>query len=127
VQEILWVGVGGFAGAVLRYLTNGFVQRWTSNSRLPHGTMAVNIIGCLAIGLLSHLADARGILNTQLRWLVFMGFLGAFTTFSTFGNETLSLFQHARNGIALLNIGAHLLLGLAAVWGGQALARLIWG
>ena len=127
MQEILWVGVGGFAGAVLRYLTNGMVQRWTANSRLPHGTMAVNIIGCLVIGLLSHLADTRGILNTQLRLLILIGFLGAFTTFSTFGDETLSLFQDAKGGVALLNIGAHLLLGLVAVWGGQGLARVIWG
>jgi CrcB protein len=127
VQEILWVGLGGFAGAVLRYVTNGVVQRWTSNSRLPHGTMAVNIIGCLVIGLLSHLVDTRSILNTQLRLLILIGFLGAFTTFSTFSNETLGLFQQANGGIALLNVGAHLLLGLVAVWGGQGLARLIWG
>lgn len=94
---------------------------------LPHGTVAVNIIGCLVIGLLSHLADTRGILNTQLRLLILIGFLGAFTTFSTFGNETPSLSQDARSGMALLNIGAHLLLGLVAVWGGQGLARVIWG
>ena len=105
MQEILWVGIGGFAGAILRYLTNGVVQRWTANSRLPHGTMAVNIIGCHVIGLLPLLADTRGILNTQLRLLILIGFLGAFTTFSTFGNGTLSLFQDAKSGMALLNIG----------------------
>ena len=126
MQKILWVGLGGFAGAVLRYLTNGVVQRWTSNSRLPHGTMAVNIIGCLVIGLLSYLGDTHSILNTHLRLLILIGFLGAFTTFSTFGNETLGLFQDANSGMAILNIGAHVLLGLVAVWGGQTLARLIW-
>jgi CrcB protein len=126
LQKILWVGIGGFTGAILRYLTNEAIQQWAANHRFPHGTLAVNLIGCAVFGLLSYLADTHNVFNTELRLLIFMGLLGAFTTFSTFSNETLSLIREARGDAAMANIGSHLVLGLVAVWGGRIVARVIW-
>jgi CrcB protein len=77
VQKILWVGIGGFAGAVLRYLACGHVQKWAEDSRFPYGTIVVNLVGCLIIGLLSWLADTRGIFTAEMRSFVFIGLLGA--------------------------------------------------
>lgn len=126
MQKILWVGIGGFAGAVLRYLACGHVQKWTENHHFPYGTIVVNMVGCLIIGLLSWLADARDFFTAEMRLFVFIGLLGAFTTFSTFSNETVSLIQNAKGDMAIVNIGTHLVLGLIAVWGGRVLGRLIW-
>jgi CrcB protein len=126
VQKILWIGIGGFAGAILRYLACGHVQKWTANSHFPYGTIVVNLVGCLIIGLLSWLADTRDIFTVEMRSFVFIGLLGAFTTFSTFSNETLGLIQDAKGDMAIVNIGTHLVLGLTAVWGGRVLGRLIW-
>jgi CrcB protein len=83
-------------------------------------------LGCLAIGFLSQLADARGVFTPETRALVFVGVLGGFTTFSTFSNESLNLLRGNEVFPALANIAAHLLLGLGAVWLGRALAFWIW-
>lgn len=125
MKNVMWIGLGGFAGAVLRYAIAGWVQRWGGDGRLPYGTLVVNVIGCLIIGLLSHLAESRQVLP-DLRGFVFVGLLGAFTTFPTFGSETLELWQEGRGLLAVANAALNLGLGLAAVWGGRRLAGLIW-
>lgn len=119
------VGIGGFIGAILRYVTSDFVQRMAGPSGFPYGTLAVNALGCLVIGLLAGVADARGIFNPQSRALVFVGVLGAFTTFSTFSYETSALWQDGQTLPALLNIGGQIALGLTAVWVGSWLAKLV--
>lgn len=126
MPNILFVGLGGFIGASLRYWLGGLVQDWSGSVTFPYGTLAVNLIGCLVIGLLSQVAEARGVFTSQTRLLVFTGVLGGFTTFSTFGNETYNFLQDGENQLALLNVAVHIVLGLAAVWCGRALAHLIW-
>lgn len=126
MPNILFVGLGGFIGASLRYWLGGLVQDWSGSVTFPYGTLAVNLIGCLVIGLLSQVAEARGVFTSQTRLLVFTGVLGGFTTFSTFGNETYNFLQDGENQLALLNVMVHIVLGLAAVWCGRALAHLIW-
>ena len=126
MDRILLVGMGGFLGALLRYWIGGAVQNWSRSVQFPYGTLAVNLIGCLTIGLLSYLADTRGVLSTEARSFLMIGLLGAFTTFSTFSNETINLLRDGENVLSLLNIGAHTLFGLAAVWLGRSLAHLIW-
>lgn len=106
---------------------SGFVQDWAKNILFPLGTLAVNLTGCFAIGLLFELVEARGLFTAEARAFVFIGVLGGFTTFSTFGNETINLWRDGENSYALINIAAHVLVGLAAVWGGRALAHTIWG
>jgi CrcB protein len=126
LSNVIWVGLGGFIGSVLRYLASGYVQQLTSSVEFPYGTLAVNLAGCLTIGFLSQLADAQGIFSSESRAFVFVGILGGFTTFSTFGNETMNFLRNGETGPALANVAAHLLLGLGAVWLGRVLAHALW-
>ncbi len=124
--KIFLVGVGGFAGSVLRYLFSGYVQQWMQSAAFPFGTMAVNLVGCLVIGFLSQLADSRGVFTDETRALVFVGVLGGFTTFSTFANESMNFFRDGQNLSAIANVGIQVVLGLGAVWLGRAIAYWIW-
>src|SRR5690349_4291321 len=126
VSKLLVVGLGGFIGSVLRYLVSGYVQQIAKSIAFPYGTLAVNVIGCFIIGFLSYLAEAHGVFTAESRAFVFIGILGGFTTFSTFGNETMNFLRAGENFPALINIGAHLWLGLGAVWLGRNAAYFIW-
>lgn len=126
MNNILLVGIGGFIGSVLRYLASGYVQTLTKSFEFPYGTLAVNLIGCFIIGFLAELADARSVFSSESRAFVFVGILGGFTTFSSFGNETMNLMRDGEMTPALANIGAHIVLGLSAVWLGRTVAHLIW-
>jgi CrcB protein len=118
--------LGGFAGAVLRYLASGWVQSASGSPSFPWGTLAVNVIGCFLIGVLAYLADTRGILHPQARLFVIVGVLGGFTTFSAFGNETMNLIRDGENFLAAANAIGGVLLCLAAVWVGRFVAVAIW-
>jgi CrcB protein len=83
-------------------------------------------VGCFIIGFLSQLAESRGVLTAEMRALIIPRFLGGLTTFSTFSNETLNLFRDSESLLAYVNIAAHLVLGLGAVWLGNAVAFAIW-
>jgi CrcB protein len=126
MRNTILVGVGGFVGSILRYLISGYVQQLTKSAVFPYGTLFVNIAGCLVIGFLSQLADARGVFTAESRVLIFIGILGGFTTFSAFGNETMNLLREGENVPALLNIGVHVVFSISAVWAGRLLAYLIW-
>lgn len=126
MDRILLVGLGGFVGSILRYLVSGYVQDWTGSASFPFGTLAVNVLGCLIIGSLTQLGEARGLLTPETRALVVIGVLGGFTTFSSFGNETLALARDGENLYALANIAANVLVGLGAVWLGRTLVLLVW-
>jgi CrcB protein len=102
------------------------VQSYSGSISFPYGTLVVNLAGCFIIGFLSYLADARGVFDADARAFVFVGILGGFTTFSTFGNETMNLFRDGENGFALLNVGLSVVVGLVLVWLGRSLAYLIW-
>ena len=120
------IGAGGFAGAVLRFLLSSWVQTRSGSIVFPFGTLSVNLVGCLLIGFLSALAENRSMFSAEMRGFLIIGGLGAFTTFSTFGNETLNLLRAGRLELALLNVGAQTALGVALVWLGRVLAGL-WG
>lgn len=120
------IGAGGFIGAIFRYLISGWVQNWSRSLDFPYGTLAVNLLGCFVIGLLSYWGEQHNLFSPNARLFVFIGLLGAFTTFSTFGNETLNLLRARNELLVLLNVGAHILLGLLAVWLGRVLAAFLW-
>ncbi|HEX4951778.1 MAG TPA: fluoride efflux transporter CrcB [Thermoanaerobaculia bacterium] len=123
MRSALLVGLGGFAGSVCRYWLGGAVHRF-AGAAFPWGTLAVNLLGCFVIGWLAGLAELRGVLSAELRLLLLVGFLGGFTTFSSFGWETFSLLRGGELWKAGANAGLHLVTGLLAVWLGHGLARL---
>lgn len=127
MTNLLLVGIGGFIGSILRYLASGWVQQISRSVEFPYGTLAVNLVGCFIIGVLAQLADARGMFTGETRAFVFIGVLGGFTTFSSFGNETLNLLRDGETLPALANASAHVVLGLGAVWLGRAVAHAMWG
>ncbi|MDZ4658176.1 MAG: fluoride efflux transporter CrcB [Bythopirellula sp.] len=123
MSKVLAIAVGGALGAVCRHLVNQGCSQWLA-VHAAWGTFAVNIVGCFLLGLLIPLgtgADARWSEVTQSALTV--GFLGALTTFSTFGWETHQLFQETQHGMALLNMAASMLIGLVAVSVGLALGK----
>lgn len=126
MSKILLIGLGGGLGAIARYWLSAYVQQATHTATFPIGTLVVNTLGCFIIGLLSYLADVRGMFTPEMRMLTFTGFLGGFTTFSTFGNETLALVRDGQHGYVFANVSLHIVLGLGAVWAGRAFAALIW-
>ena len=125
-MNILLVAVGGAVGSVSRYLLGAWVQSSSKSIDFPFGTLTVNLIGCFVIGFLSQLAEARGVFTSETRALVFVGVLGGFTTFSSFGNDTINLLRDGETFNALANVGANVILGLLLVWLGRTVAFWIW-
>lgn len=119
-MHYLYIGLGGFAGAILRYWIGGMVQPASPHAAFPLGTLVVNILGCFAIGIVAGIADARGALHPHARVFLTIGLLGGFTTFSAFANETLDGFRGGVPVLALANIVLSVGLGLLAVWAGRA-------
>lgn len=113
-------------GSVLRYLLGTWIQSVSKSIDFPFGTLTVNLIGCFVIGFLSQLAEARGAFTSESRALVFVGILGGFTTFSSFGNDTINLLRDGETFNALANVGANVILGLSLVWLGRTVAFWIW-
>lgn len=112
----LWVGLGGFFGAISRYALSGFINRQFQGSWFPYGTMACNILGCLIIGLLAGLAESRSIFTPHTRLLIFVGILGGFTTFSSFGLETIYLLREHLYFSAFLNVVVSVVAGFFLVY-----------
>lgn len=126
MNNALLIGAGGFIGSVFRYWLSSYVQQLSKSVSFPYGTLAVNLLGCLVIGVLAQLADSRGVFTPEARAFVFIGILGGFTTFSSFGNETINLFRGSENLEGIANVTAHIVLGLGAVWLGRVIAALLW-
>ncbi len=118
------VGSGGFIGALARYGLSGLVHRQVPFATFPYGTMAVNLLGCCAIGVIAGLAESRQLFGPEFRTFPLIGVLGGFTTFSTFGYETFAMLRDAEYLRVGANVGVHVVLGLALVWLGYALTTL---
>jgi len=126
IYSILFVALGGALGSVLRYLLGTWTQTISKSIDFPYGTLAVNLIGCFVIGFLAQLAEARGAFTPESRAFTFVGILGGFTTFSSFGNETINLLRDGETWNALANVGANVIFGLTLVWLGRTIAFWIW-
>ena len=123
--KILLVGAGGFLGAVLRYLTGAAIHYMLPNAAYPFGTLTVNIIGCLVIGLLVGLNETLPFLTPELSFFMLIGVLGGFTTFSSFGYETFHFAQKGHFNMVFSHISLNVVLGLGSVWLGAFLSRFI--
>ncbi|MGH7803719.1 MAG: fluoride efflux transporter CrcB [Candidatus Binatia bacterium] len=117
MSDLGWIGAGGCLGSIARFSVGAFVQSSLGGERFPYGTLAVNVVGCLAIGILAERLESR---DARAFWVI--GFLGGFTTFSAFGNETLELARGAEPWLAAVYVGASVVLGLAAVLLGRTIA-----
>lgn len=126
MRNLLIIGLGGFCGAVLRYLISGGVQKWSQSVDFPYGTLAVNLIGCLIIGMLTRLDEMHSLLSPEMRFFILIGLLGAFTTYSTFGNEAMNLINDRRFNLAIVYMATHLVLGLGAVMLGRLTTYYFW-
>ena len=116
MTNILLVGIGGFIGSVARYKVGGWLLHLTVQEKFPYSTFAVNVVGCLIVGVLAGLAERYELFGPGARLFLFTGLLGGFTTFSAFGLETMFLLRRGEPWVAALYVVASVLLGLVAVW-----------
>lgn len=124
---LILIAALGAAGALSRYGLSSFTQSRLAASWpvFPYGTLVVNVLGCFLLGFVVHYGQHSSRLPEEWRLGITWGLLGALTTFSTFGMDTVAAFEHGRTTAALLNIGLSVVLGLAAVWAGLGVARLM--
>lgn len=123
-MDLVLVGLGGFLGAIARRV----VDLWVSDragSAFPFGTLVINVSGAFLLGLLFAWAVERDVLPREIRGPVMIGFIGAYTTFSTWMLESMRLFEDGAWQLALLNLGGSVVLGVIAVTGGLAVGRLL--
>ena len=129
MKALLLVGLGGFLGAVARWQLGGWIDRLGTSGdsegavKFPLGIFVVNGIGCLMIGLLFGWFTSRDGFSDSWRMFAAVGFLGAFTTFSTFSHNTLTLFHDGQANLAFANILGSVVVGMLAVWAGYSIAK----
>lgn len=123
-MPLLLIAAGGAAGAVSRYLVDAFVSERFGGA-LPIGTLVVNLSGSFALGLLFALAIERAVLPAEIRGPVMIGFIGAYTTFSTLTLETWRLVEDGALLLGLANLAGSMMLGVVAVVAGLVIGRAI--
>src|SRR5437016_551889 len=119
----LLIAIGGALGSIARYGTGSLLLRLTERTLFPWGTLAVNLLGCLIIGYLNGLLDDR-LIRPELRFLLVIGFLGGYTTFSTFGWETAAFLRDRQYLPAAAYFLANNVVGVLLVVVGYALSRM---
>lgn len=134
LKDFLIVGAGSFAGGGMRLLVSRLVDSRVAEAMartslpaacsIPAGTLAVNVLGCMAIGFLSGLPSGSGLLSPQMKAFLTTGFCGGFTTFSTFINENSAMMRADNFGGIAIYTAASLALGFIALWAGHCAARM---
>jgi len=122
--EIGVIAAGGALGAVMRFWVSSAVYAWLGRG-FPWGTLSVNLLGSFIIGLAFVMLTERLMVGSEIRAFIMIGFLGAFTTFSSFSLETLALMQEGLLLKAAMNILISVVLCIIATWSGMLLARLL--
>lgn len=123
----LFIFLGAGLGGVLRFALSSFVGVAVNGSAFPFGTFVVNMIGCLTIGYLAQIAETHSFLQGDGRLFVFVGLLGGFTTFSSYGLETYQLIRDGEIALAIANAVGQVVLGLTLVWLGFLAAKTLHG
>ena len=124
VQKLFWLAVAGALGTLTRYGLAGAVQR-AFDGKFPWGTVSVNLVGCFLAGTFWSLAESRLSISGQMRAVVLMGFMGAFTTFSAFTLETGQLLRDAQWSWALGNVALQNVCGIILFFVGLAIGRFV--
>jgi CrcB protein len=122
ILPVALIAAGGAIGSVARYLLSTFVLR-VSGSLFPFGTFAVNLLGCIAFGLIAGAADQRVPLGSAPRAFLLVGVLGGFTTFSSYAFESFWLLRDGHIAAASLNVVGQVVAGMLGVWMGFSLGR----
>lgn len=123
-SKLVLIAAAGTVGTLSRYWLSGLVHRMFG-SDFAYGTLAVNAIGCLLFGLVWALAEERMAIPVLARTVILVGFMGAFTTFSTFAFETMNYVRDSQYMLAFLNVAANCVLGFAAIVSGVWIARAL--
>jgi fluoride exporter len=124
MQKTIFIAVAGLVGTLSRYWLSGVVARQYGET-FPWGTMAVNLVGCFLAGVVFYVTEERFLLSPTLRAALLIGFLGGFTTFSSYGLQTFTLLRDSQFGLATLNIAASNVLGLLMVWTGYVVSKAL--
>ena len=122
IQRLGLIGFAGLVGTLCRYGLSGFVATRFGET-FPTGTLLVNIIGCFLAGFLFYPLHERFLVSELVRTALMIGFLGGFTTFSSFGLQTFTLLKDGEPFFAIMNVIASNLVGLFSVWAGYALSK----
>ena len=123
MQKIILIACLGAAGTVARYFVQGWVQRILGGN-FPWGTLMVNLLGCFLFGIIWSIAEDRFLIKPEFRIILLVGFLGAFTTFSTFIFESAELLRDTQWHMALLNLVGQNACGLILFFVGLFLGRI---
>ena len=121
-MDLVWIAIGGAEGALSRYIVDGAIATFARGA-FPWGTFVINLSGSFALGLLFALATERGVLPRRSAAPAMIGFLGAYTTFSTLMLESWRLAEDGAIGLALVNVGASVALGMIALFVGLTVGR----
>ncbi|MEP5764713.1 MAG: fluoride efflux transporter CrcB [Halieaceae bacterium] len=124
MKHILFIALGGAGGALARHWMSTLVHAST-RSHFPWGTLSVNLIGSFCIGIAYVMIIERGMVHPDWRSVTMVGFLGAFTTFSTFSLEALALIENGQAGLGLAYVGLSVAVCLFAVWLAMTLMRMV--
>ena len=127
MSEIFWIAIGGVLGTLSRYGLTGLTYRILDREQFPFGTLLVNVLGSFAIGIIMQLGSATTLIPRTTRVTATIGFLGAFTTFSTFSYETVKLIEDRMWSAALLNAGSNVFGCCFACWLGIVCANALTG
>ncbi len=124
MREVFLIGIGGFFGSISRYLVYVWFSARPGLTSFPWATLVVNLFGCFLIGVISLWLEKSLPQHRQIYLFCSVGFLGAFTTFSAFGIETLLLLKNSHHVLAIANISLNIVVGLIAVFCGRTFLSL---
>jgi|SRR5262245_20347367 len=124
MYKIFLIGTAGLAGTLARYWMSAWGDRWWGGS-FPFGTLIVNLFGCLAIGFLFHATEEKYLIDPAVRSAVLVGFLGGFTTFSSFAIQSFNLVRDGEIFLASANILVSNVVGFVLVWVGYTISRAV--
>lgn len=124
MKHLIFIALGGAGGALARHWMSGLVHN-SANSHFPWGTLSVNLLGSFCIGIMYVVIIERGLIHPDWRSVTMVGFLGAFTTFSTFSLETIALMENGQPAQAMGYVLFSVLVCLFAVWLAMSLTRLL--
>jgi fluoride exporter len=124
--KYLMVGIGGCLGSILRFWLGSYIGN-KMGTRFPYGTFVINVTGSFLIGLVFALFTVKTQWSPNWRYLIPIGFIGGYTTFSSFEFETLRTMQDGQIGLGLLYVAASVVVGFVAVWGGMVAGRAMVG